>query len=348
MTGSGFPTFAGVLCNLCALIIGVFFLLDAFVKRYFPKASFGLFSLLYLFLVLGSGTFLMAVTPTFYNMPISMGAALSVWGLYFWMRASEEEKLKKGWLFTGAVFMAAVAACRPQFLVFSLLAAVLFGGRLIKQFKKGRQGVREGIKSSLCIFVPFIIIGGLLMYYNKARFGSAFDFGANYNLTTNDMTSRGFHLDRLPFGLFMYLLQPPEIGGRFPFLFASRMSPSYQGITIYEAMYGGFLWYYPICAVFVFAGQIKRRLKEKGLWGFCLLSAALGVLVVCADIQMAGILQRYWSDFGLLFLLPAEVFAMALEERASENGAWRTVFGKGLFWTAAGTMLINGLWLLAH
>lgn len=36
------------------------------------------------------------------------------------------------------------------------------------------------------------------MWYNAARFGSPFDFGANYNLTSNDMTRRGFAVGASP------------------------------------------------------------------------------------------------------------------------------------------------------
>ncbi len=48
--------------------------------------------------------------------------------------------------------------------------------------------------------LPYLIVAAGLMYYNYARFGSPFDFGANYNLTTNDMTARGMELGRTGLG----------------------------------------------------------------------------------------------------------------------------------------------------
>lgn len=48
--------------------------------------------------------------------------------------------------------------------------------------------------------LPYIIVAAGVMYYNAARFGSPFDFGANYNLTFNDMTLRGFRIDRFLYG----------------------------------------------------------------------------------------------------------------------------------------------------
>ena len=55
--------------------------------------------------------------------------------------------------------------------------------------------------------IPFIIVGLGLMYYNYIRFDSPFDFGANYNLTTNDMTLRGFNIDRIFLGIYYMLFK---------------------------------------------------------------------------------------------------------------------------------------------
>lgn len=85
--------------------------------------------------------------------------------------------------------------------------------------------------------MPFLVVAAAVMVYNFARFGSPLDFGANYNLTTNDMTHRGFHADRIPFGLYAYLFQPPALGSQFPFMHQTYMDPAYQGVTIYEPMF---------------------------------------------------------------------------------------------------------------
>ena len=196
--------------------------------------------------------------------------------------------------------MALVAACRPQMLVGSFLILPFFWQYVKESFS--RSGERKAL--FIRIFwtaLPYVIVAGLLMYYNWARFGSPFDFGANYNLTTNDMTHRGFHLDRLPFGLFMYLIQPPEFTGTFPFMTPSHIDTNYQGTTIMETMYGGFFWFNLITGAVLFIRQAKNSLKEKGLWGITVLSLVMAVVVVCADIQMAGILQRYGCDFGIFY-----------------------------------------------
>ena len=61
-------------------------------------------------------------------------------------------------------------------------------------------------------------VGAIVFWYNQARFGSGFEFGATYSLTTNDMNHRGFNFSRVFRGLYSFLLQPPVIHSTFPFL----------------------------------------------------------------------------------------------------------------------------------
>lgn len=346
-TGGAFPTYVGIMINAIAIILGVFFLLNVIIKRYFENVTLGLFLIMDFTLLLGSGLLLIVTSPTFYNMPVSMAVALTVWGLYFWFIALEDSiGIKNRWLMIGALFMALVAACRPQMLVGSILVIPMFWGKIKVILKHEKNSSGKLAVNFICLAIPYIIIAGLLMYYNYARFGSPFDFGANYNLTTNDMTTRGFHLDRLPFGLFMYILQPPVFGGRYPFLLDSRVLMSYQGITIIEIMYGGFLWFNPvILGVFCFR-KARSILREKKLWMFCLISVVFGLIVVCADIEMAGIVQRYGSDFGLFLTMPAVIVLLAVYEKISQNALCINIANKVLYGITVGTAGLNFLWLL--
>ena len=341
MTGEAFPTHIGIIINCAAIIAGIYFLMDILVRKYFRQASVGLFAILQILLTLGSGLLLIVNPPTFYNMPVSMALALTVWGLYCWQRAVRENDTPDcRFLALGALFMALVAPCRPQMLVGSFLILPM----LWKPFMKGlRQSKKTAVRQLIALALPYIIVAVLLMYYNYARFGSPFDFGANYNLTTNDMTHRGFHLDRLPFGLFMYLFQTPGFCGRAPFMIPTSITTAYQGTTIAETMYGGFLWFNLITGALLFFGNVKDTLRKKGLMSLCLLSVLLGIIVVCADIEMAGILQRYGCDFGFFLMLPAVITVLALHERAGV----KKIFNQIIMLVFLFTGVINFLWLLA-
>ena len=72
------------------------------------------------------------------------------------------------------------------------------------------------------------------------------DFGANYNLTVNDMTKRGMNVGRLAPALFTYFLQPPCVTGVFPFLQPTPFETTYMGQTIKEVTFGGVLACLPV------------------------------------------------------------------------------------------------------
>lgn len=354
ITGEAFPTFVGIIINCAAIIVGVYSLLGILVKKYFPNTSIGFFIILQVLGALGSGLLLIVNPPTFYNMPVSLGLALTLWGLYFWIKSIKglNEGINRPNLVIGSVFMALVAACRPQLLVGSFLAVPLFWNALKTSITNTKKQTAVTI---LQASIPYIITAVFLMYYNYTRFGSPLDFGANYNLTTNDMTHRGFHLDRLPFGLFMYLIQPPSFYGRFPFMTPTEIGTGYQGTTILETMYGGFFWFNLIAGSLFFFGYARKFLKTKGLSVLCVMSALMAVIVVCADIQMAGILQRYGCDYGVFFIFASWLVILTIHEKIvlyennchTRHFVLQNLFSKIMLVIFLLTILINALWLLA-
>ena len=181
-------------------------------------------------------------------------------------------------------------------------------------------------------FVPFVVIGIAVCAYNAARFGSPLDFGANYNLTTNDMTHRGFHVERIPFGLFAYLIQPPNLGSQFPFLQQAYMDPAYQGITIYEPMFGGYFFLYPMTLVLLALPLAKRGLQDKGLMTPVVTALCVALVLCVFDLQGAGILMRYICDFGVYIALSAAAVYLELLQVRSETPlteGWTTVVKGG-------------------
>ena len=156
------------------------------------------------------------------------------------------------------------------------------------------------------------------MLYNHARFGSFTDFGANYNLTVNDMTKRGWNIGRLAPALFAYFLQPPSVTGVFPFLQAAPFETTYLGQTIKEITFGGVLACLPILWVLPFAKRIlELRFKTRSTRTIAGVIIALlfgGVVVALMDAEMAGILQRYFADFSFMFLAAVVLLVFIVNE----------------------------------
>ncbi|MEG1886367.1 MAG: hypothetical protein RR182_08840, partial [Alistipes sp.] len=314
-TGASFPTAIGVLIAAIAFILGCSALLDRFARYHFKRVSLGLYLLLQIPLVFGCGILYLLKFPTFYSLPIMLALAFSVWGIYFWMRGRSAPTAAAGWYLAGSTCMALVVGCRPQLVLLSFLAFPLFWRLFItEQHLMTRKGTIEFI----CLIAPYLIVLAGLCWYNKMRFGSLFDFGANYNLTVNDMTKRGWNVGRLAPALFAYFIQPPTVSGVFPYIQPALFETTYMGQTIKEVTFGGvfvclpFLWILPF-AKRILTLRIRQR-STRTIAGVIIVLLSAGIIIGLLDAQMAGILQRYFADFSFMFLMATVLLVFIANE----------------------------------
>lgn len=343
VTGANFPTAIGVLIAAIAYILGVSALLDRFARYHFKRVSLGVFLLLQIPLVFCSGIMYLVKFPTFYSLPIMCALAFSVWGLYCWMRG-RLSRHACAWYVAGSLCMALVAGCRPQFLVLSLLAFPLFWRTFITE---RRILTARGAREFACLIAPYLVVAAGIMGYNYARFGSFTDFGANYNLTVNDMTKRGMNAGRLAPAFFSYFLQPPNVTGVFPFIQATDFDTTYMGQTIKEATFGGIFACLPVLWVLPFAGRAlrlrSRQRSTRTIWGIVVVLLVTGVLVALLDAEMAGILQRYYADFSFMFLAAAVLLIFIVNENLDPASQMRNVLIKVLLVLVAISVLYSAL-----
>ena len=140
---------------------------------------------------------------------------------------------------------------------------------------------KQGITEAIAFVLPVILVALGLMAYNAVRFGSPFDFGANYNLTSNDMTHRGFRIGRLAPALFTYFLSLPVVQAVFPYLAGTKMQTNFMGMTITEVFYGGALVSLPLLWAFAALPLLRRRMaRQKDLRAMVLLPVLLAVIPV--------------------------------------------------------------------
>ncbi len=309
-----------VLISCILFVPSVFLFMREVIKRWFKDTPFILYVILSEALILGSGFLLAVKKPDMYHLPVITGLMFSFYGLYFWIKAlnTKDNKIviKNISLFLGSLFMAFVAGSRPQMMAAYFLALPLFYESV---FKERTMFSRKSIIKTTLFILPFVAFGAFLMYYNYSRFDSIFDFGANYNLTTNDMTKRGFVLARIPLGLYSYLFQPLIINGQFPFLNTAELTTNYMGKTINETVIGGVFLSQPLIIMSLFILKAKNTLKEKGLFYFALISFIGAFLIVIADTQMAGIVSRYYIDFVWLFYITAILVILCAYEYFKNN-----------------------------
>ena len=256
----------------------------------------------------------------------------------------------------GSLCMALVAGCRPQMLLFSLLiipiliipifAKNIFKPQELSQMRKTGENSSDahltGIKgtttskpykkligSALCIIVPYALVAAVVMWYNYARFGSVFDFGATYSLTNNDMNLRGVNLPRMILGLMTFLFQMPNVTGEFPFIQSATLSFDYMGKMVTEYFFGGVLTINVLTWVLAFYGKYHWCIKAKGLRLFMGLSLGSALIIGLVDANTAGILQRYSADLAFGIFLAVGVLLLILVEQSPKTGM---TFLKVGFW----------------
>lgn len=351
-----FPTWLGVFLTGSGAVGGVYYLLAKIRNRWFPESPYGWY--LILSIIMGNGVTLSwaMLHADFYYLPIVTALCFSLWGIGLMFSAANSWDDVRGHvvlkLTAGALCLALTAGCRPQFLVGSFLILPVLLPLFLKMVKC--QNGSLAIKRLAAVMIPYMFVAFGLMYYNFIRFGSVFDFGANYNLTTNDMTRRGFELGRVPDGIFMYLFQPVSIKPIFPFAEITAFYSNYLGGTVRDWTFGGAFWHHSILLGLLGIFAVKKNLKEKKLFGLAVTGIGMSLLVVIADTEMAGILNRYYMDFLWLLMIPAVIVLFQMLENWQKTqgykwilsfiliaGAWGICYELGIAFRGSGIMNDN-------
>lgn len=343
LTGRDLPTILPAILSFWLTVIGAFLLLRAVIRRWFPDTPYSHYLLLSVLLGNCTCVLLNTMEPSFYILPIAFSTAFVFFALALWISAAERWELlqeeggaapeegcfvpcrrPKGFrgialrICLGGLLAALVAGCRPQFLLWSAFVLPILLGTVRRERKPGRT-----VCAAVLLAVPYLAVAAGLMYYNAVRFGSPFDFGANYNLTTNDMPLRGWRWGRLADGFFDYLFRLPNADLRFPFLHVSETQPLYMGRTIREGMFGGAMLLHPFLWSLLLLRRARPVLREKKLRCLALLPLVFAVVVIAADTEMAGILWRYSGDFLPLMYLSSILVFLAAYRRTGPAGRRR-------------------------
>lgn len=318
ITGKHLPNYAAVYILCILMMIGIMLLLWEVIKKWFKNIPFVIYLMLSVVFGAVSGIGYMIYKPDFYSVPILAGIVMGLFGLSFWLSSKNETAEKSTgetnikivpWrLAVGSACIALIAGCRPQMLIVIAFGVMLFWDDV---FKERTLLSKSSIQQTLALCIPFAVVAAGIMWYNFARFGSPFDFGANYNLTSNDMTHRGFVWGRAGLGLFSYLFQPLNIDAVFPFLHDFKANTTYQGLTLTENMLGGVFFLFPIL-LFGAYGTFKRKMFDnKKTYRMVYISMIMVAVLVVLDTQMAGLLTRYFMDFVWIGMIASSVTVFA-------------------------------------
>jgi len=348
LTGvADWPPLAGMIPMAWLLILAVFGAMKQAVIRWLPDTSAAAYLLASAGTVAGSQLYYLLLRPYIYEYAILCGVSFVMLALWQWLAAANTPVSRPGaiilHLALGSLCMALVAGCRPQMELFAFLSVPIFWQRYIREKRLfSRQGARE----AAAFLLPVLLVAAGLMWYNAARFGSPLDFGANYNLTSNDMTKRGFDPGRIGPALFTTFLSLPIVKAVFPYLDGFRMQTNYMGLTITETYYGGVFACLPLLWGLTQAWPLRGSLKEKrDLCGILVYGGGASVLLAVLDCQMAGVLYRYQSDFSAVLLLTAALCWLLAEDFLSSCGGVMQRYWRAAFVAAAGAGAVYNFFL---
>lgn len=310
--------------NFTILSLSIIFLLYKIIKDNFNKTPILFFGLLSVFAIDTCGALTLLAEPLIYTIPILCALAYSSLGLCLWTYSIKKDKSINYILaFLGSLAIGIAIGSRPQFGLFAFFALIIFFDQI--------KDIKHNIKPFISAIIPFIIVGSLMMYYNYARFGSPFDLGANYNLTFNDMTKRGMKISRVGDGIFFYLLQPISLTAVFPYITQVTFVTKYVGMLIHEFSFGGLFFINPITMLSLFITKVKNYLTNKKFYYAAILSLVFGFIVVLLDTQMAGLVERYFSDISIYFIISSIIVILAYINNHDNQNVLKLLFIFALF-----------------
>ena len=321
LTGEDLHNRPVILIGAFLVLAGIMGLVLQIIRRWFPKTSAGAWFLLTVLVALCCNLSYRCKRTDLYTVPIIMGLGFGLLGLWHFQCARREDgSYETGKIAMGSFLLALVAGCRPQLFLLAAPGAVILGKDF---FAPSRLRTRQGLCRLAALALPMAAVALPLMCYNFARFGSVFDFGANYNLCFNDMRRRGFVWDRIPLGIWAYLFAPVKTVLDFPFVEANYFNPSYLGVTITEATYGGLFAVSPFFLTVPVRFLAGKRFRCGSAFALAAASLAAGFVILLADTEMSGILMRYFSDFAIFFGIAALLSWLALYDQAGSGTARR-------------------------
>ena len=208
LTGTALLAYQATQIFAAFTIIGLFYLFYLYANRLFQKFPFSLYLLFSSAFSVLSVSYSIA-SPALYCTAIISGVCMMVWGIVFFFKGTQlkEDKFKSNvYLFLGAV-----------------LGTILQNKLLDRKVK---------ITKILLIFLPYLVVGILLMLYNYARFDNVFEFGQSYQLTLADQHMYrsfwdNFDVKKTIVAIFLNFYLLPSFTVKFPFIWYSGVFFNY-------------------------------------------------------------------------------------------------------------------------
>lgn len=283
----------------CLTCFSIKKLLQNIFMIYFKNIPFKFLLYSLLILLFGSQILVLNGAPRMYELLIISGLFFAITGINFMFSAIKQDKIYYRYIVLSTLFLSLAVACRPTMLMVSFIAMPFF----IKIILNNIREKKELLKTIISIFSPYIVIGGLLMYYNYIRFDSIFEFGSSYQLTVNDMLNLKKHIMCIGTGLICNLFGTLNLSPSFPFLSNNNNLANFYGYYYIEDMIGGLFILVPICFFIFLIWKILKKSQNRKNCFILLDFFIVGIIMCIVEFVVAGSVPRYLADYGWILIM---------------------------------------------
>jgi hypothetical protein len=296
-TGNYLSNHAGIFLFMAIAVVFMALLWRLCVKRYMPNARFAFYLLSFFALFFASGLFGPLRFLKFYSIVSAAGFMFIIAGAYLLLKSIERDKTNLRALFFACLCFALTVGCRPNLAFVSLMVPVFLWKR-------------RSWKLLALVVVPYIMVAIPLCYYNYIRFGSIFDFGVNYNLTTlntgalSSMDPIGKTI-RTFVSSMSYLFSVNTYSITFPYVDCIPQNTWFKySVTHFHDKTSGMINFPIVLCLFYFVKSIfaKRKPDTFLMSSIFLIIAAI---IIFLDSFLVGISGRYIIDFAIFILIPS-------------------------------------------
>lgn len=365
LTGYYFPAAESILLFGGLGIVFLTLLFLEFAKLFGKRIPNSMLTATLVILQLSSGVWYNFVYDNFYEIAQSSGFLFTCAGFFFLLRSRVigEGKINHLHLTLATICLSWAVLCRPTLALYCIVACIFLVFGFIKRRSEikntlpdvgsiQRKALRSAsVKFLLASLTPFVLIGGIQVIYNMARFGNPLDFGIQYSLTINDFTRSQYHTDFVMIGLFNFLFAFPKIQPEFPYVasnFSTLSTNGYYFIANRNAM--GIFWRaLPSLGYLGAAPAWKALTKKERIQALCLLvpTCIIAPLVIIFSIWESGYGVRYCCDFAWQLILGGTAVLYLLYARVAE-GQGKTIL-RGAFTVAMVLgVVVNGAMLYEY
>ncbi len=319
---------SAIISALCCIVLSL--LLWELCRRMTNRPPFVLMLLGAITLPSGALLWPTLTNANFYHIAVLSGILTTS---LFFLLVLKAEAMNDGWkrktLFALAgASVAAIVASRPNMVLYVLIALPLLISVIIRK-PFGKKSLWLDIAA---FSAPMLALGGLIMYYNYARFGSPFDFGSTYQLTLADTSTYSFSASMIIPAFYHYFAQLPETNDIFPYIHPSivHLGQNY-GVdrVVYTAPSVGAVFFPTSWGCFLFLSAMRKTNKVRL---FTVLAAGVSVAAVAIfDMVYAGVHLRYAADVMFVIALLG-VYLLLLTVADSKDGSGIRI---GLYTAAA-------------